>query len=74
MAKIIFLLILTTLSLISSAQITISNNDMPSVNDIYHISITANLQGNNPILTGTNFLWDYSQLQATVQRLSLIHI
>lgn len=68
MVKIIFLLILTTLSLTSSAQITISNNDMPSVNDIYHISITANLQGNNPALTGTNFLWDYSQLQATIQR------
>lgn len=68
MVKTVFLLILTTLSLTSSAQITISNNDMPSVNDIYHISITSNLQGNNPALTGTNFLWDYSQLQATVQR------
>ncbi|MBW6482322.1 MAG: T9SS type A sorting domain-containing protein [Vicingaceae bacterium] len=50
------------------AQITISDNDMPSVNDIYHMSITTNLQGNNPALTGTNFLWDYSQLQATIQR------
>ncbi|HEY9081978.1 MAG TPA: T9SS type A sorting domain-containing protein [Vicingaceae bacterium] len=68
MVKIVFLSTLTMLSLISSAQITISNNDMPNVNDIYHISITANLQGNNPALTGTNFLWDYSQLQATIQR------
>jgi len=68
MAKIIFLLALTILSLSSSAQLTITNNDMPSVNDIYHISITANLQGNNPALTGTNFLWDYSQLQASIQR------
>ncbi|MDF1674921.1 MAG: hypothetical protein P1U44_04320, partial [Vicingaceae bacterium] len=68
MVKTVFLLALTILSLSSSAQLTITNNDMPSVNDIYHISITANLQGNNPALTGTNFLWDYSQLQAAVQR------
>lgn len=68
MVKMVFLLALTTLSLSSIAQLTISNNDMPSVNDIYHISITANLQGNNPALTGTNFLWDYSLLQASIQR------
>lgn len=68
MVKTVFLLALTILSLSSSAQLTITNNDMPSVNDIYHISITANLQGNNPALTGTNFLWDYSQLQASIQR------
>lgn len=68
MKKIVFLLALTVLTLASSAQITISNNDLPSVNDIYHISITSNLQGNNPALTGTNFLWDYSQLQANIQR------
>ncbi|NCP45559.1 MAG: T9SS type A sorting domain-containing protein [Flavobacteriales bacterium] len=50
------------------AQITISNNDMPSANDIYHMSITTNLQGNDPVLTGINYLWDYSQLQANIQR------
>ncbi|PKP44816.1 MAG: hypothetical protein CVT95_10670 [Bacteroidetes bacterium HGW-Bacteroidetes-12] len=50
------------------AQITISDSDMPLVNDIYHISTTSNLQGNDPVLTGTNFLWDYSQLQAIAQR------
>lgn len=68
MKKSFLFLTLNLLVLFLTAQITISNNDMPAVNDIYNISITTNLQGNNPALTGTNFLWDYSQLQPITQR------
>lgn len=68
MKKYFILLTLCISTVFLAAQITISNNDMPSVNDIYHISITTNLQGNDPALSGTNYLWDYSLLQSTTQR------
>lgn len=56
------------MTFISAAQITITDNDMPIVNDIYKINITSDLQGNDPALTGTNYLWDYSQLTTETQR------
>jgi len=56
------------MTITGNAQITITDNDMPIVNDIYKINITSDLQGNDPALTGTNYLWDYSQLQAETQR------
>lgn len=50
------------------AQITIDQNDMPTVNDVFRISTTTNIGGTNPALTDTNYLWDYSSLTAAAQR------
>lgn len=60
------------MTFIGAAQITITDNDMPLVNDIYKINITSDLQGNDPTLTGTNYLWDYSQLTTETQRIDTL--
>lgn len=44
------------------SQITINQNDMPNENDTFRLSITTNLQSNDPALTGTNFIWDFASL------------
>ena len=53
----------------SNAQITITDNDMPKSGDTIRYSITNNLQGIDPALTGANFNWDFSLLEADNQRL-----
>lgn len=53
----------------SSAQIIITTVDMPVVNDTIRLSITNNIQGNDPILTGANYVWDYSALTPNSQRI-----
>lgn len=53
---------------ISKAQITITDLDMPVVNDVITYSLTNDIQGQDPTLTGTNYTWDYSFLQSTSQR------
>lgn len=50
------------------AQITITDSDMPNVNDVITYSITTDPQGQDPVLTGANYSWDYSLLQSTTQR------
>jgi len=51
-----------------SAQITITNADMPNVNDNILISVNTSLLGFHPDSTGTNFFWDYSRLIPDSQR------
>lgn len=53
---------------ISKAQITITDVDMPVVNDVITYSLTNDIQGQDPALTGTNYTWDYSLLLSTSQR------
>jgi hypothetical protein len=53
----------------SNAQITITNVDLPSVNDTFRLSTTADTWLTDPTPTGTNFTWDYSYLVATGQDL-----
>lgn len=55
-----FLMIFTLLHS-STAQITITQNDMPSVNDQYILTFAADFQV-DPELTGPGFYWDFSQL------------
>lgn len=51
-----------------NAQITITNADMPSVNDTFRISATANIQGLDPVLTGAGYSWDFSTLVPSTQQ------
>ena len=50
------------------SQITITNNDMPSVGDNIHVSYAAGVGVLNHTLAGPNFLWDFSTLQPNLQR------
>ena len=61
-------LLLSLLSVISFAQITITNTDMPSSGDTIRLSETNNIQGLDPILTGTNYTWNYATLVPNNQR------
>lgn len=46
------------------AQITITQSDMPAIDDIVTRSIADTFIQVNPAPTGTNFTWDYSNLNA----------
>lgn len=50
-----------------NAQITITNADMPSVNDTFRLSTTIDTWGLDPTLTGANYTWDYSYLTVAAQ-------
>ncbi len=52
----------------SQTAITITNADMPKVNDTLRYS-TANASTYNFLTTGTNYNWDFSGLKATAQEL-----
>ena len=69
MKKQSILFILSCLSNLIFAQITITTADMPLVNDTFRLSETNNIQGLDPELTGTNFTWDFSTLIPTTQRM-----
>jgi len=68
--RINLLLITLMLGLVSDlkSQITITSSDMPNVNDTIRYSVTNNIQGQNPELTGSNYTWDYSMLASNSQR------
>lgn len=68
MKKIITLFSLSIATIYSFAQITINNADMPNVNDTFRLSTTVNAQGLDPVLTGTNYSWDFSTLVPDSQR------
>jgi gliding motility-associated-like protein len=51
-----------------SAQITITNADMPNLNDNILISVNTSLANFHPDSTGANFMWDYSKLIPDSQR------
>jgi hypothetical protein len=70
MKKVFTLFVATILTVsLSFAQITITDNDMPSVNDTIRLSETNNVQGLDPVLTGTNYTWNYSTLVPSSQRI-----
>lgn len=54
---------------IAQTPITISTSDMPSSGDTIRYSITNNIQGQDPVLTGANYAWDYSALTPNSQRI-----
>jgi len=66
--KIYLLTALLTLSIITSAQITILSSDMPSPNDSIRMSSALNASLYNFATTDTNYNWDFSQLIAASQR------
>lgn len=51
-----------------AGQITVTNADMPNVNDVLLYSVTLDSQGQDPTVTGPNHTWDYSALTYTTQR------
>lgn len=66
-----FFLAFTFTSLLLHAQspITITDADMPVVNDTIRYNTTTNIQGQDPTLTGANYTWDYSTLTSNSQRI-----
>ncbi|MGL5892700.1 MAG: T9SS type A sorting domain-containing protein [Bacteroidia bacterium] len=65
-------LVFTLASLFSvtvvSAQISITQSDMPSVGDTLRVSYASSTANVNHTLTGTNFLWDFSALTPNAQQ------
>jgi len=62
MKKLVTLLLLSITTIYSFGQITITNSDMPTTNHTFRLSITKDVQGFDPVLTGANFSWDFSTL------------
>ncbi|HRZ78335.1 MAG TPA: hypothetical protein P5248_13255, partial [Bacteroidales bacterium] len=60
-------LILAALHL--NAQVTLTQADMPAVNDTFRISTAVDISGQDPSLTGAAYTWDYSGLSALSQTL-----
>lgn len=69
--KATFLLMFLVLSVFLKAQITITQNDLPSVNDTLHFKIGV-LNNFDPNITGTNQIWDFSQLTLNNERADTI--
>ncbi|MCF6171151.1 MAG: T9SS type A sorting domain-containing protein [Bacteroidales bacterium] len=61
-------LLISTFSFAATAQITIDQSDMPSVNDTVRSSTGLNLDFIDYTATGEDFLWDFSQLIPISQR------
>lgn len=57
---------------LSFSQITVSNNDLPAVNDIFVLSIGTPGDVSNPEITGANYFWDFSTLSSNNQRVDTI--
>ncbi|MCB0402569.1 MAG: T9SS type A sorting domain-containing protein [Flavobacteriales bacterium] len=51
------------------AQITITSADMPNTNDTIRFSETNDIQGLDPVLTGTNYTWNFNTLVPASQRI-----
>ncbi len=47
----------------AQAQITITSQDLPAANNVYLVMNALDGDNNDPEATGTNFTWDYSNLQ-----------
>ena len=61
-------LLLFLVPLLMFGQVTITSSDMPSPNDTFRISTALDFRGDES-LTGANYYWDYSGLQAGSQRI-----
>lgn len=66
--KKIILIVLLLAGLMSEAQITITNSDMPSAGDTIRTSIGLNTDAFDFAATGENFSWDFSTLNPMTQR------
>ena len=55
-------------TVLSTAQITITSADMPDANDSLYISTTTSLGNHNPAETGANYNWDFSDLVPAYQQ------
>ena len=69
MKKIITLFALSLAFVCSHAQISITNADMPMVDDTFRLSTAFDAQGLDPALTGANYSWDFSTLVPSAQRI-----
>ncbi len=69
MMKNLLVVLLVLVFNVLNAQITITNNDMPNANDTFRLSETFDIQGLDPALTGTNYIWNFSTLTPTSQRI-----
>jgi hypothetical protein len=49
------------------SQITITNGDMPSVNDVFVVNTATPSLSIDPVPTGANFTWDFSSLTSATQ-------
>lgn len=65
--KQIILFLLLSIALHISAQITITQSDLPTVNDTIYYK-TGNINNFDPNATGANVVWDFSQLSLNNQR------
>ncbi|HLP13729.1 MAG TPA: T9SS type A sorting domain-containing protein [Flavobacteriales bacterium] len=61
--------ILLCTAITTNAQITITDADLPVVNDTFRLSTCIDTWSTDPTPTGANFTWDYSYLVATGQDL-----
>jgi Secretion system C-terminal sorting domain len=52
-----------------NAQITLTQNDFPSIDDTFRLSMSDSIIGIDPKPTGANFTWDYSFLNSDSQRI-----
>ncbi|MCC7232966.1 MAG: hypothetical protein IT242_08495, partial [Bacteroidia bacterium] len=61
------LLILSLISELSTAQLTLGTGDFSHANDTFRVSTGQSFSGMDPALTGPNYTWDYSQLTPVSQ-------
>lgn len=67
--NLLFTLVLASTLVQAQTPITITTTDMPSTGDTIRYSITNDIQGQDPALTGANYTWDYSTLTSNSQRI-----
>lgn len=69
--KVVSLAILLTLTVSLEAQITITQYDLPSVNDTLHFKI-GNISNFDPNVTGADQTWDFSMITLSNERVDTI--
>src|SRR3989339_1230254 len=70
MWKLIFITSLTLfffLNIPLFSQVIINDSDMPIANDTFRLSLTGNLHGLDPAITGDNITWVYTALTSNSQ-------
>lgn len=70
--KLLVFIFLCNTQLLLTAQITITNADMPNVNDEVLYSVKQTLPNFNASLTGPDYKWDYTSLIPDSQRVEKI--
>ncbi len=67
--KIRTLLVLLSLASMANAQITITQNDLPSVNETFYLSNGNPVNNYDFTLSGENYNWDFSELESINQQI-----